>query len=168
MGRVDELIDALELKPHPEGGYYAEAYRSAGAIPGSVLPAGFGGDRSYSTSIFFLLREGEVSGLHRLKSDEGWFFHMGGPLNIVQISPQGKVGETKLGADLANGQKLQHFVPAGDWFGAYPCEGSAFTLVGCTVSPGFDYRDFELGKRSDLLRTFPSAKDVIIKLTPES
>lgn len=158
MPTVEQLITKLNLKPLPEeGGYYNEHYRSAGVIPHV--------ERNYSTSIYFMLPAGQISALHRIKSDEGWHFYLGGPMTVVQISPEGKVEKIVLGQDVLNGQKVQHVVPAGYWFGAYPNPGTEYALVGCTVAPGFDFADFELGTRADLLRQFPQAEDVISQLT---
>jgi predicted cupin superfamily sugar epimerase len=152
---VQRLISSLELQPHPEGGYYKETYRSAANI----------GDRSLSTAIYFLLPAGQRSHLHRIKSDELWHYHLGGPLIVTQISPAGKVEEIRIGPDVEAGQKLQHAVPAGYWFGSRPADGTEFTVVGCTVAPGFDFADFEMGKRADLLREFPAARSAIERLT---
>lgn len=145
-----QLVERLGLKPHPEGGYYRETYRS---------------QRGASTAIYFLLPEGERSRLHRLQSDELWHFYLGGPLNIVQLSPDGRVSEVLLGSDIATGQTLQHLVPAGTWFGAYPAAGSGWSLAGCTVAPAFEFADFELGRREELLRLYPHARREIELLT---
>jgi len=152
-----DLIRIYKLEKHPEGGFFRENYRAAGKITGSGL--------SFSTAIYFLLPAGERSRLHRIKSDELWHFYLGGPMTVAQISPDGRVEPVVLGQDSAAGQKLQHIVPAGYWFGAYPNEGTDFSLVGCTVAPGFEFSDFELAERAVLLKQFPQAKDVIVKLT---
>jgi uncharacterized protein len=162
---TDDLIKALGLLPHPEGGYYRETYRSSEAIPNAGLPARFHGPRSHSTAIYYLLRAGERSKLHRIKSDEVWHFYEGDPLTIVAISPAGQLIETSLGRDFAAGQVPQHVVSAGYWFGALPDKGSAFTLAGCTVAPGFDFADFELAERAKLLAAFPQHKAWIERLT---
>lgn len=131
---------ALSLKPHPEGGHYAEVYRSNL----EVTVKGFDGIRSICTSIFFLLEANEVSSLHRIKSDEIWYYHDGGILEIIEVDEAGNEIITRLGKSLHEGCLLQHVVQAGRWFGARPAQGSEFCLVGCQVSPGFDFRDFEL------------------------
>lgn len=161
---VARLIERYALKPHPEGGYYAETYRSADALPAGTLPR-FGGARPASTAIYFLLQEGSKSSLHRIKSDEVWHFYLGGPLTIVQISAEGKAERVRLGPAIEQGETLQHVVPAGCWFGAYPYPGARFSFVGCTVAPGFDFEDFELGRRAELLARFPAAKAEIERLT---
>jgi len=132
--------EQLGLHPHPEGGHYAEVYRSALEIN----VAGFDGARSMCTSIFFLLEAHEVSSLHRIKSDELWYHHDGGTLEIIEMDEAGNEVITRLGKQPHDGCKLQHVVKAGRWFGARPAKGSEYCLVGCQVSPGFDFRDFEL------------------------
>ena len=153
---IDELIEKLKLSPHPEGGYYAETYRSAGLVPASALPAVFGGDRAYSTAILYLLPEGQKSRFHRLKQDEVWHFHLGGPLRLATISPSGQALEITLGSQVLNGQLLQYAVPAGTWFAAQPKPGSLFCLTGCTVAPGFDFADFEMADEAELKKLFPA------------
>lgn len=162
---VAEIAKAYGLQPHPEGGYFKESYRSPGHIPASALPKGFAGERSYSTAIYFLLPRGARSRLHRIKSDEVWHFYLGGPLTLVQLFPSGRVETVVMGHDVAAGQRVQHVVPAGCWFGARPEDGSAYSFVGCTVSPGFDFADFEMGSREELLAQFPAAREAIELLT---
>ncbi|HEY3129263.1 MAG TPA: cupin domain-containing protein [Acidobacteriota bacterium] len=160
-----ELIELYELTPHPEGGFYRETYRSRGAIAKKALPEKFSGKRNYSTAIYFLLPQGSKSRLHRIHSDEIWHFYLGDPLTIVQILHNGEVEQVTLGHQIKAGHKLQHVVPAGHWFGAYPNTGGRFSFVGCTVAPGFDFVDLELGNRHQLLKQFPDAKEVIEYLT---
>jgi len=163
-----ELIRLLGLKPHPEGGYYRETYRASGIIPASALPPRFKKDRTFATAILYLLPAGSKSRLHRLFSDETWHFYAGGPLTIFEIEPEGRVSRTILGNDPGSGQRFQHTVKAGIWFGALPCEGAPHSLVGCTVSPGFDFADFEVGRRKDLLAMFPRERHTIEMLADES
>lgn len=162
---IDLLVARLNLAPHPEGGFYRETYRAAEAIPNAGLPARFHGDRSHSTAIYYLLRAGDRSKLHRIKSDEVWHFYAGDPLVIVAMAPNGQLTETILGHDFAAGQVPQHVVPAGHWFGAIPAKGSTFALTGCTVAPGFDFADFELATRDALLADFPQHRAWIERLT---
>jgi predicted cupin superfamily sugar epimerase len=152
-----KLIELLDLEPHPEGGYFRESYRSEGSI------AELG--RSYSTAIYYLLEGKACSKLHRIASDEMWHFYLGDPLVVAEIDDRGAVRETVLGTDLKAGQSIQHMVPAKRWFGAYLPEGSEYALVGCTVAPGFDFADFEMGGREELLSQYPQAKSVIERLT---
>jgi hypothetical protein len=160
-----KLIRTYGLRRHPEGGYFKESYRSAGLIIAAEPADSIAGARNFSTAIYFLLPGGARSRLHRIKSDELWHFYLGGPLTVASLSPKGKVEYTVMGGDTKAGHRLQHMVPAGCWFGAYPAEGAEFSFVGCTVSPGFDFSDFELADRAELLRQFPRAKDLIDKLT---
>ena len=162
---AQELIRAFELSPHPEGGFFKQTYRSSEGILGENLPDRFSGDRAYSTAIYYLLSEGQVSKLHRIKSDEIWHFYLGGSLIVAGIDEAGKPYEVKLGQNIAQGEKLQYVVKAGHWFGAYLAPGSAFSFVGCTVSPGFEYEDFEFGDRAQLLSQFPAASKLIEALT---
>lgn len=165
MPTVDQLVKQFQLEPHPEGGFFRETYRSSENIPHGSLPKRFSGERSHSTAIYFLIPKGKFSSLHRIHADEAWHFYLGGPMTLVQISPEGKVEKIVLGSDVLNGQKVQHVVPAGYWFGAYSNPGSEYSFVGCTVAPGFDFADFEMGERADLLKLFPNAKDAIEQLT---
>lgn len=165
MISINQIIQHFNLAPHPEGGYYQETYRSNGKMQVDVSPDDTSGSRNYSTAIYFLLPQGSKSCLHRIKSDELWHFYLGGPMTLVQISPDGKVEKIILGQDILNGQKLQHVVPAGYWFGGYPNETSNYSFVGCTVSPGFDFEDFQMGEQATLLNLFPEAKEVITRLT---
>lgn len=162
---VAALIRHYGLHPHPEGGYYAETYRSTGSIPASALPAAFAGERSYATAIVFLLEAGDMSCLHRIRQDEGWHFYLGDPLRLVMISPEGVFSEVRLGQDILNGEHVQYTVPAGYWFGSTPAHGSTYCLVGCTVSPGFDFADFEMGTTDQLSRLFPHLEEVIRDFT---
>lgn len=162
---VRELVEFYKLEPHPEGGFYRRTYCAEGLIQQSTQQMRFKGERHYSTAIYYLLPAGNRSKLHRIASDEVWHFYLGGPITIAEISPKdGKVKLTSLGNDFRKGQVFQHVVPAGSWFGSYPQEGTAFALVGCTVSPGFDFADFEIGDKDKLLKEFPNAKEVIDRL----
>lgn len=162
---LQDLVQLYDLKPHPEGGFYKETYRDKGIIPQGALPSPFKGDRNFSTAIYFLIPEGKKSCLHRIQSDELWHFYLGGPLTIVQIFPEGRLEKIVLGQDVMKGQKLQHVVPHGSWFGAYPHSGSDYSFVGCTVAPGFDFADFEMGERENLLSLYPQLKEEVKRLT---
>ena len=165
MNSAALIIEQYRLQPHPEGGFFAETYRSAGRIPGAALPKEFDGERSFSTAIVYLLREKVFSALHRLRQDEVWHFYLGGPLRLVMFSPAGIFSETILGRNTAAGEIVQWTVPAGYWFGAKPVERGGFSFVGCTVAPGFDFADFELAERPDILARFPDLKTVILEFT---
>lgn len=161
---IETLIEHYELQPHPEGGYYKELYKAEGLIPQRALSNSFQGDRSYSTGIFYLLPKGSKSSFHKIPSDEMWHFYLGGPLNIVEITEEGDIKETRLGQEISNGCVLNYVVPGNTWFGAYPAEGTEYALVGCTVAPGFDFADFEMGEENKLVSEFPKAQDMVEKL----
>lgn len=160
--QVPDLIRALELLPHPEGGWYRETYRSP-----LMVDAG-GAERSAATAIYFLLAGDHFSALHRIKSDEIWHFYAGSSLAVEGIHPDGSRQTWRVGPDLAAGDLPQAVVPAGAWFGAELIDKSAYALVGCTVSPGFDFADFELAERSALLARFPQHAELIARLTRTS
>ena len=160
MSSAAHWIATLGLQPHPEGGYYREIYRAADAIPATGLPPRYGVPRRVATAIHFLLKARQVSRLHRLKSDELWFFHAGQPLTVHVIDPAGGLTETVLG-----GAGLQTVVPAGCWFGASVAAKRGFSLVSCVVAPGFEFADFELADRAALLRQFPQDRRLITRLT---
>jgi predicted cupin superfamily sugar epimerase len=167
---VAQIIARLNLAPHPEGGYFRETYRASESVAGTALPRRFGGARSISTAITFLLEAGQCSHLHRIKADEVWHFYAGDPLIVAEIDPAGRLKTTRLGGDFDASAVFQHVVPAGSWFGATPAEGgrfapNGFTLVGCTVAPGFDFADFELADRAALLAEYPRHQDWIRRLT---
>ncbi len=159
---ADDYIARLNLEKHPEGGWFRQTYRSPETIPGDALPARFVGARPLSTAIYFLLRHGEISALHRLAADEVWHFYAGSPVTLHAIAPDGQVLRTTLGADV-----FQAVVPARHWFGATLDDNreEAFALVGCTVAPGFSYDDFELADRDQLVARFPQHRELIEKLT---
>jgi predicted cupin superfamily sugar epimerase len=152
---ASDLVRILQLTPHPEGGFFRETYRAEGRS----------GSRSASTAIYFLLPQGHVSRLHRIRSDEVWHLYLGGPLDIVELQANGPAKVTRLGLDLNRDERPQHVVPGGTWFGSMPAPGVPFALVGCTVAPGFEFDDFEMGSRDALLTEFPQARDLIMKLT---
>jgi predicted cupin superfamily sugar epimerase len=165
MPSAEIYIKELELLAHPEGGWYREAYRGETVLRADALPNTFGGDRNVSTAIYYLLEAGQSSHLHRIKSDEIWHFYAGEGLEVDCILADGSFKRIELGPDIAKGQQFQAVVPAGAWFGARPLPGSTFALAGCTVAPGFDFADFEMAKREDLLAQFPQHREVIEALT---
>jgi predicted cupin superfamily sugar epimerase len=158
-------IHHLGLSPHPEGGYYRATYKSDLTIVRNALPSGYQGDRSASTAIYFLLDEGNFSAFHRIASDEVWHFYTGSSLLVYVIDPEGNYFELHLGSD--EGEVFQAVVKAGSWFASRVRDAAGFALVGCTVAPGFDFADFELGVRSELIRTFPAHQKLIEELTRE-
>ncbi len=156
-------IEKLQLQPHPEGGYYKETYRSKESIAssGNVFPGG----RSYSTGIYFMLSTGNFSAFHRIKSDEMWHFYAGKGINIYVIQSNGKLEVIKLGDNPDNGEVFQAIVPAGAWFASRVEEPNSYSLVGCTVAPGFDFQDFKMADRDVLVNSFPQHKELITELT---
>ncbi|MCS7022835.1 MAG: cupin domain-containing protein [Gemmataceae bacterium] len=164
---ADEVIQLLQLQPHPlEGGYFRETYRSSWQLPVSALPPGQEGPRTLATAIYYLLRPGQVSELHRLSSDEVFHFYLGQPVVMLQLWPDGAGREIILGTDIRAGQVPQVVVPAGVWQGCRLLNDSGFALLGCTVAPGFDYADYSRGRRADLIERYPAFAEAITRLTP--
>jgi predicted cupin superfamily sugar epimerase len=162
---ISQIIERLNLEPHPEGGYFRETYRSSGKIQQDSLGPGFEGLRNYSTCIYFLLTSNDFSAFHRIKQDEIWHFYDGSPIRLHVINPSGAYTQHLIGRELAKGETPQLVVPAGCWFAAEVEGQNIYSLVGCTVSPGFDFRDFEMISRQELISLFPSHKQIISKLT---
>jgi predicted cupin superfamily sugar epimerase len=158
-------IKRLKMLPHPEGGFFKETYRSEEVARREHLPDRFSGERNFSTSIYYLLENNQVSKLHRIKSDEMWHFYDGCGLVIYSIDSKGDLNENKLGLNPDQHESPQVLVKAGDWFGAKVSKPDSFCLAGCTVSPGFHFDDFEMGDRNYLLDTFPEHEEIICKLT---
>ena len=166
MLTAEEIRRALKLQPHPaEGGYFVETYRSQHLLSPEALPAGYSGPRSVSTAIYYLLTPESFSAMHRLRGDEIFHFYLGDPVELLQIGANG-VGEVVvLGQDIAAGMRLQHVVPGGAWQGSRLRAGGTFALLGTTVAPGFDYQDFEIGDRDELVGEFPAFAEMIRALT---
>jgi predicted cupin superfamily sugar epimerase len=164
---ADRLIQTLDLQPHPEGGFYRETYRAAETIAAGALPRRFGGDRTFSTAIYFLLRGDQFSAMHRIRCDELWHFYLGMSLEVVEITADGRLVVTRLGPDVAAGESPQAVIPTGHWFGARLAEPrpDAFALAGCTVAPGFDFTDLELARRDELVAVHPQHEPIIRALT---
>ena len=185
MKRTAEYwIKQLRLRPHPEGGYYRETYRSPEIIAMADLPKRYKGRRSFATAIYFLLRGNQISAFHRLKSNEIWHFYDGSPISIFVIGKDGHLTTAKLGLNAVEGEQPQFVIKAGSWFAARlvkqnpkskiqntqpragpPVAEKSYALIGCTVTPGFDFADFEMGKRSELCRQFPCHCALIEQLT---
>lgn len=159
-----DWIQHLALRPHPEGGYYRESYRAATVLPAQALPRGFKGPRAASTAIFFLLTRGQVSHLHRIRSDEVWHHYDGGTVLIHTLTPEGDYLLSRLGKNPAAGEAPQALVKAGSWFGATLAPRTDFALVGCTVAPGFDFAEFEMAKAGVLLESHPGQAVLIRRL----
>ncbi len=153
---AQDWISQLHLLPHPEGGYYKETYRSKEESGFK----GFKGQRNISTAIYFLLEEKDKSHFHRIQSDELWFFHEGSSLEIFILGEE-QVEIISLGKNVDKNEQLHAVIPAGVWFGALVKDQQGYALVSCTVAPGFDFRDFELGKKKALINLFPQHGSLI-------
>jgi uncharacterized protein len=156
-------IDHLELSPHPEGGYFRATYKADLTIPHGALPSTFGGDRAASTAIYFLLEQKDFSAFHRIAADEVWHFYAGNSLVVYVIDPEGNLSKLHLGPNAG----FQAVVKAGCWFASRLEEPAGFALVGCTVAPGFEFEDFEMAKRAELIHLYPSHRKLIEELTRE-
>ncbi len=161
MLTAQQLVAQFGMQPHPEGGYYKETYRSSESVAATALPDRFHGSRDFSTAIYFLLEQGNFSAFHRIKSDECWHFYAGQALEVYIIHQDGRLEIIELGHDIANGHTFQHVVPANCWFASRPASTANFCFVGCTVSPGFDFADFELATASELMALYPQHKVII-------
>ncbi len=160
-----DWIERFEMNPHPEGGYYKEVYRSETVIPAEALPACFGASRNCCTSIYYLLERGNFSAFHRMRQDEIWHVYDGGPIRIHLLLDGGASQGMLLGRTPERDGVPQGVVPGGCWFAAEPVEEADFVLVGCTVSPGFDFADFELARRVDLIASYPEQEALVRRLT---
>lgn len=186
MASSSEIVKKLNLQPHPEGGFYWETFRDASVtLSTSQLPSGYKVDRPVSTAIYFLLPSGCVSHLHRIPCAETWHFYLGEPITVLELNEiDGQIKLTCLGSDLmGDNQKPQYTVPPNVWFGAFPTKDyiispdgavantaprdpeTHFSFVGCTCAPAFQFEDFELAKRSELISRFPNHKHLISLLT---
>ncbi len=162
MANAQQLIETLGLSPHPEGGFYAETFRAA-PLPFEMPERG---QRSASTAIYFLLRAGEFSALHVVASDEVWHHYAGDPLELHCFDREGAHREVRLGANIANGERPQHVVLQGELQAAGVAAGShGFALCGCTVAPGFDFADFRMPSRAELLAKLPAYAELVTALT---
>lgn len=163
--QVKRIVERFGLVPHPEGGYFKEVYRSAQRIEHPGVPAPHDAARPAGTLIYFLLQGREFSAWHRVRwSDEIWHLYAGGPLELHTIDADGRYARRVLTTDLAAGEPAA-VVPGGSWQAARLTEGSGWALGGCTVSPGFDFADFEMPGAAELKRAFPAHADVIDELT---
>lgn len=163
--KSEEIIEKFKLKAHPEGGYFYENYRSSGKVHSPDLWDGAEGFRNYSTGIYFLLDKNQFSAFHRIKQDEMWHFYAGSALLLHMINKDGNYKLIKIGNNIKDGQFFQYVVPAGTWFSSEVEDKNSFSFCGCTVSPGFDFRDFEMPKRKKLLSKFPNQQKIISRLT---
>jgi len=157
---AQKIIKDLQMKPHPEGGHYAETYRSPESAP---VPSSGNSPRNFSTAIYFLLQKGEFSAWHRLRSDEMWHHYEGRDVKIHVIDPSSGQLSTHVLGRVKGGGRPQVLIPRDFYFCAEVERG--FSLVGCTVTPGFDFADFEMPKRDYLIGLFPEHEKMIEKFT---
>ena len=157
-------IERLQMRRHPEGGYFRETYRCEEGIAGEHLPARFGGKRAFSTAIYFLLDGEDFSALHTIEQDEVWHFYDGSSLTVHVIDPDGTHTALKLGRNFDEGEQPQGVVKAGRLFGAVVNDPKSYALVGCTVAPGFDFADFHMPSRAELGARFPQHQELSERL----
>ena len=157
MPTAAEIIRRLDLKPHPEGGHFRETFRDTAAI----------GGRAASTAIYFLLARGERARWHRIDAAEVWHHYAGAPLVLATAASGGAaVMRVRLGSDLAAGERPQAVVPARAWQSAESL--GDWTLVGCTVAPGFEFSEFELAAPGALEARYPQHRELISRLGPST
>ena len=157
---ASEIKALLNLQPHPvEGGSFRRTYTSAGTV---TLPRGV---RHQGTAIYYLLEEGTFSEMHVLSSDEVFHFYLGDPVEMLQLHPDGSSAVITLGPDLAAGQHVQLVVPAGVWQGTRLVGSGKVALLGCTVTPGFDFADYRSASYAELVEKWPQQADRIKALT---
>jgi predicted cupin superfamily sugar epimerase len=165
LNTIENIIKKLGLLPHPEGGYFKETYRSDIRIPLEALPERFKGNRNCCTAIYFLLTSDNFSAFHKIKQDEIWHFYGGSPISLHLITKTGNYEKHLIGPDLEKGEMPQCVVKGGDWFASEVETPDSYGLAGCTVSPGFDFEDFEMADRQDLIDRYPDQKQIITQLT---
>jgi predicted cupin superfamily sugar epimerase len=169
MPSADQLKRLQALEPlEIEGGYYRETYRSDERVPAECLPKRYGRDKSFCTAIYYLLTPETHSRLHRLPTDEIFHFHLGDPVEMLQLHPDGRSEIVVIGPDVAAGQQLQVVVPRGTWQGCRLRAGGSFALMGVTVAPGFDFSDYEPADAEALIQRHPERRELIVKLTAPS
>ena len=164
---ADDVKRLLGLVPHPrEGGWYVRTYESQELLSGrSFADARYAGARRTGTAIYYLLEAGTFSEMHRLASDEVFHFYAGDPVEMLQLLPDGASRIVTIGVHLDAGERPQVVVPRGVWQGARLLSGGRWALLGCTVSPGFEFEDYEAGTRELLLQRWPERYDLIVALT---
>lgn len=158
---VKGWIADLQLRPHPEGGWYAEVFRSERTVEDPETRKRY----SAATAIYYLLDDVSFSAFHRVGSDETWHFYAGTGLTIYHIDAQGEMRMHQLGSDFRAGQHLQLTIPRNEWFACKVEQEGGYALCGCTVSPGFDFQEFELATKEALISAYPIHKNVIVRLT---
>jgi len=161
MTSASYFKEYYQMRPHPEGGWYRETYRSKEKIQTTGLPDRFPNNRSYATAIYFLLEQGQFSAFHQIKSDECWHFYAGDSLDVLMLDQSNGLTITRLGPNPEAGEVFQFVVPANTWFASRPAAGSSFSFVGCTVAPGFDFADFVMADAPSLITIYPEHAEII-------
>jgi hypothetical protein len=162
---AEYYIEKLALNNHLEGGAFKETYRSKMVIANTALNENFKGITNASTAVYFLLQYNQFSAFHKIASDEVWHFYAGNTLTVYEIESNGNLLTHKLGTDLENGETFQCIVRAGNWFGSRCEVENGFSLVGCTVAPGFNFTDLIIANRTDLINTYPQIASLISEMT---
>jgi uncharacterized protein len=163
---ADEVKQLLQLEPLAiEGGFFRETYRSSWNVAAEYLPDGIRGARSIGTAIYYMITPETFSALHRLPGSEIFHFYLGDPAIMLHLLPDGRVQSITMGSDLARGQQPQVVVRGGIWQGCKLAPGGKFALMGTTMSPGFDYADYENGNRDQLTAQYPGAAELVREYT---
>ena len=163
---AEEVIKLLQLTPlELEGGFFHETHRSRWQVTAEYLPEGIRGPRSIGTAIYYLITPETFSTLHRLPGTEVFHFYCGDPVAMLQLHPDGMSRTVTLGSDLANGQQPQVVVRGNVWQGCRLAPGGKWALMGTTMSPGFDYADYESGARDELIAQYPDVAEQIRQYT---
>ena len=166
MLTAEQIRHLLKLEPHPiEGGYFVQTYRSVHSLQKQALPPGYADGRAISTAIYYLLTPDTFSGLHRLRGDEVFHFYLGDPVEMLQLKEDGTGELILLGHDVASGMRPQHTVLGGIWQGSRLRSGGKYALLGTTMAPGFDYDDYESGRRAELIAQYPEYAAMVELLT---
>jgi predicted cupin superfamily sugar epimerase len=159
---ADEVKQLLQLTPlEIEGGFFRDTYRSHWRVTAEYLPDGISGSRSIGTAIYYMITPETFSALHRLPGTEVFHFYLGDPVIMLQLLPDGSSRTVTLGSDLANGQQPQVVVRGLVWQGCKLAPGGRWALMGTTMSPGFDYADYENADREALIAQYPGAANNI-------
>lgn len=165
MRKVEDIINHLKMNPHHEGGFFKLLYEDAETICKDCLPGNFEAARSLWNAIYYLLPRGSKSIFHRIRMTEMWNFYLGESLELYDLSPTGNLKKIILGKDIFNGEQLTYVVPKGHWMAAKPSKDSSYCLVSCVTCPGFTFSDWEKGDREEMIKLYPSFKEIIIELT---
>lgn len=164
---AEQVKRVLGLVPHPrEGGWFVRTLESAEMLTAETFADGrYGGLRRLVTAIYYLLEPGTFSEMHRLRSDEVFHLYLGGPVEMLQLHDDGHSEHILIGTDLVAGERPQVLVPRGVWQGARLLGDQGFALLGCTVSPGFEFEDYESARSADLVARWPEEASRIRALT---